>query len=153
MQYGFFIHACSSGLAKKEPSQSNKAIQVCHPYKVIYHYTFINSRPRYWLFLLVTFLLNIIFIVYFQPIDPIAEEFCPTISSLSNITENSEEFITATFITGSIYAVLVIWMVLEFLIVSWPHFVLPPILYLVKEKLDGNRMTKLLAKYVCTHVM
>ena len=91
-----------------------------------------NSQARYWLLLLVTLVLNIMFIIYFTPDE---EEICPIFFSIDNGTMNPDfhEYVISTYILGSLYAMLVAWMLLEHFTVTWPHFVLPKILYTLQK--------------------
>ena len=103
---------------------------------------------RYWLLLLATLVLNILFVVYFRPAD---EVVCPQIYSFTNGSFNEDlnpQYVIATFVVGSIYAILSFWMVMEYFIVTWPHFVMPKFLYTFKNKLAKNRLTAPFSKYL-----
>lgn len=111
------------------------------------------SKTRYWLLLLVTLVLNIFFIIYYMP--TINEEsICPTIYSFVNGTVNPDlhtDYVISTFILGTLYAVLSFWMLLEYFVVTWPHFVLPKFLYSLKkifQKLQRYRLLSWTSKYV-----
>ena len=96
-----------------------------------------------------TFVLNVLFIIYFQPDNPLEEIVCPQIYSFSNGSFNQdleEEYVIATFVLGSLYAVLAFWLVMEYFMVTWPHFVLPRFLYTIGEKLKQYRLTSPIAK-------
>ena len=85
--------------------------------------------------LLTTLILNIFLIIYFGPHDN--EKSCPSIFHFHNGTisddEISHQYTIATFFLGSLYAFLSIWMLLEYFIVTWPHFILPELLYTFKD--------------------
>jgi hypothetical protein len=54
--------------------------------------------------------------------------------------ETSVISMSSTFILGSAYALLALWMVLEYFIITWPHFVLPKFLYKLCSKLMEYRL-------------
>ena len=108
-----------------------------------------NSQMRYWLLLLVTLALNIVFIIYFVPSD---ENFCPQLFSFDNGTigpdpDLPDEYVIANFILGSLYAILTVWMLVEYFTVTWPHFVLPEFLYSFKNYCKRHRLLSFLSKY------
>ena len=41
----------------------------------------------------------------------------------------AESLSIAIYVLGSLHLLLAIWMVMEYFIVTWPHFVLPEFLY------------------------
>lgn len=119
-----------------------------------FHHT-LSSRWRYWLFLVVTLVLNILFIIFFVPGPEIGEngenitveEFCPRILVNGSINEDlPAKYIVSTFVLSSLYLLLAIWMVLEYYIVTWPHFVLPKILYTLSDKLGEYQLTAPIAR-------
>lgn len=105
-------------------------------------YEILYSRIRYWLLILLIIILNILFIVYFTP--PRGEEIvCPSILSFSNnsLNENlDEDYVALTVVVGAAFALLSVWMLLEYFIVMWPHFVLPKIMYTFLGDLDEYRL-------------
>ena len=118
------------------------------------------SQWRYWLLLLVTLILNILFIIYFNPDDSnsdgsgqngtaVVELVCPRIYSFESEAFNEalvDEYVVSTFVLGSLYLLLAIWMILEYFIVTWPHFVLPRFLYTYCDKLEKYRLTRPLSR-------
>jgi hypothetical protein len=93
--------------------------------------------------------LNILFIIFYNPGFEGVEVVCPQIYSFENGTLNgdlSDKYVISTFILGSAYALLAVWMVLEYFIITWPHFVLPKFLYKIFSKLTKYRLTAPLSK-------
>ena len=93
-----------------------------------------------------TFVLNVLFGIYFQPVN---ELVCPQIFSFVNGSLNEDleyNYVIGTFVLASVYLLLTLWLLLEYFIVTWPHFVLPKFLYNVKRKLEKNRLTASIAK-------
>lgn len=98
---------------------------------------------RYWLLLFVTLILNILFVVYFNP-GPEETLFCPQIYSFNDETFNPEldgDYVLATLFMGSLFGFLSVWMIMEYFIVTWPHFVLPKTLYSIYDKLGKYNIT------------
>ncbi len=90
--------------------------------------------------------LNILLIVYY---DPPSETVCPIAFDFQNGTVNdgfSNEYVIATFVLGGVFATLTLWMLLEYFIVTWPHFVLPHFLYTLHDKLERHKLTWWLAR-------
>lgn len=91
---------------------------------------FFISRFRYWLMLMVILALNILLIVYYHPGSN--STICPVSVSYQNGTLNQGfdiRYVVSTFVLGGIFAILTVWMLLEYFIVTWPHFVFPEFLY------------------------
>lgn len=119
--------------------------------------THMYSRWRYWLFLLVTLILNILFIIFYNPVefnpvtqrDEPVEVLCPVIYSFENSSLNDdlhENYVVSTFVLGSLYLLLAIWMVVEYFVLMWPHFVLPKFLYSYWAKLGDYNLTEPISK-------
>ena len=111
----------------------------------MFEYFFLCSQGRYWLFLLVTLILNIIFIVYDR-----GARVCPTVA-LTNLTLSGEDedrinYILSNFVVGAVYFILAVWMLLEFFVTNWPHFVLPKFLYKFYDILGSYALTAPFAK-------
>ena len=156
-----FIIQLSTGLVKAKSFQYCQVIQVNRLTFVtdvlilnVFMYMFVNeshnnmhdfcSQLRYWLLLFVTLVLNILFIVYFNP-GPGEVLLCPQIYSFGNGTLNQDlddDYIIATLFMGSLFAFLSVWMVLEYFVVTWPHFVFPKILYSIRDKIGKYFKTK-----------
>ena len=100
-----------------------------------FHY----SRARYWLLLLVILALNIL--LFLSDNDTI----CPISISYQNGTLSEDfkiKYVALTFLLGGLFAFLAVWMLLEYFIVTWPHFVLPVFFYDKLYKLlcpEGSR--------------
>ena len=76
--------------------------------------------------------------VYYMPND--GNVGCPALLDRNNTNftlginnELSNSYVIATFVLGALYFILTIWMLLEYFIVTWPHFVLPEILYTLQS--------------------
>ena len=110
--------------------------------------------------LLVILALNIALIVFYEPDD---ETICPiafnytsigrdfqTFFDFSNSSNESSvdslqlspvnegfssTYVALVFLLGFVFAVLTVWMLLEYYVVTWPHFVLPKFLYTLCKKL------------------
>lgn len=96
----------------------------------------LSSRTRYWLLLLITLLLNIFFMIYYEPQGP-GGIGCPHLfAGAGNFTLNpalNTSYVIANFVLGTLYFLLTVWMLLEYFIVTWPHFVLPEFLYTLQS--------------------
>ena len=115
-------------------------------------YFLLYSQARHWLLLLVTVLVNLMLMIYFRP--TIREEgLCPLFFLFTNNGTINPDFthdhVISTFVLGSLYALLVIWMILEHFIVTWPHFVLPKFPYAISEWLQRHYISSRITKYIC----
>ena len=91
--------------------------------------------------------LNILLIVYY---DPPTETVCPIAFDFENGTVArgfSDEYVITTFVLGGVFACLTVWMLLEYFLVTWPHFVMPHFLYTLTDKMDRYTLTRLPARY------
>lgn len=91
-----------------------------------------------------TLLLNITLAVYYEP-KMMNEGMCPVFFHYVNESVNPDinhELIITTGILGSIYTILVIWMLAEYFTITWPHFVLPKFLY-------KNKVSKFMQRWSC----
>lgn len=98
---------------------------------------------RYWGLLLVTLILNIILIADFNPSTSCPVILNTTIGGLGyeflNGTELDElDVLTSSLLFGCIYAILVLWMLIEHFSVTLPHFVLPELLYTISRFILGT---------------
>ena len=106
-----------------------------------------SSQARYWLLLLVILALNILLIVYYNPsnetVCPIAFNFHPS-ENESIINDGfSNEYVVSTYVLGSLFAFLTVWMLLEYYIVNLPHFVPPRILYTCSDKMEKYKLLRI----------
>ena len=121
------------------------------------HYFEFFSTVRYWLLLLLTLVLNIIFIVYFVPNDDV-RKICPHFFLFANGTLSPDpdlphDYVIGNFVIGSLYAFLVVWMLLEYFIITWPHFVLPKFLYNCKKYCENHPAISWLSRYEYLYTM
>ncbi len=87
--------------------------------------------------------LNILLIVYYNP--P-TETVCPIAFNGTVNDGLSNQYVISTFVLGGVFAILTFWMLIEYFIVTWPHFVLPQILYTLSDKLEEHKLTQWLAR-------
>ena len=100
---------------------------------------FLSSQPRYWFLLLLTLVLNILVIVGYSDPNNMEEG---RVQVIRNLDENStitnpnvkKPLAIAIYVLGGLHLLLAIWMVMEYFIVTWPHFVLPEFLYRIRFK-------------------
>ena len=90
---------------------------------------FFSSKLRYWFLLLLTLALNIVVIIAYKAPKP--NTLIPTKPELR--VNNSLINPILFYVLGGLHTLFSLWMVLEYFIVTWPHFVLPKFLYKIKS--------------------
>lgn len=115
----YLIKVCSQDLLRGSGTEGKIEVP---DFNMIFHY----SLERYWLLLLVILALNILLIISDN------DTVCPISISYENgtLSEGFEvQYIALTVLLGGLFAFLAVWMLMEYFIVTWPHFVLPEFFY------------------------
>ena len=102
------------------------------------------SRFRYWLLLLTILVLNILTIIHSDD-DTMA---CPSVftinTSIPGKLIDPTVYIESIVILGALFSALSVWMLVDYFVTTWPHFVMPRFVYTysckILQHLDKNTM-------------